>query len=279
MPFVSTRAGNVFYADRGSGVPVVMLHATLHDHRDFDLVASPLAGRYRTIAVDWPGHGQSDPVSDGRAPDAFLLAGVLADLVDRLSLGPAILVGNSVGGFAAARLALDHPDRVAGLVLVNTAGFTRQTPISRAACRLLGSPLASRRLYPRMVTGYMKPRNNHDRAIAVRVKARARSAEGADVAAGLWRSFAEPGFSLRGEADRLAAPVLLVWGARDTILPLGAGRQTQAAIPGSGFRALDTGHVAFASDPGGFLDIAGPFIQSASVAGRLRRAGQQDAAS
>ena len=264
MPFVATRAGRVFYEQRGIGVPVVLLHATLHDHRDFDLVADRLAARYRTIAVDLPGHGRSDPVDADRAADAFLVAEVLADLVDRLGLAPAVLVGNSVGGFAAARLALDQPGRVAGLVLVNTAGFTRQTAVSRLTCRVLGIPQASRWIFPRLVPGYMKPRNDYDRAIAGRVQARARTAEGARVAAALWRSFAAPAFDLRADGPRLAPPVLLVWGARDTILPLAAGRQTHMAIPGSQFRTLDTGHVVFASDPGGFLEIAEPFIESAS---------------
>jgi len=54
----------------------------LHDHRDFDQVAGPLAERYRTIAVDWPGHGRSD--LGGRAVDAFLLAVALAELVEGL---------------------------------------------------------------------------------------------------------------------------------------------------------------------------------------------------
>ncbi len=105
MPFVITSAGRVFYEHRGSGPPVVLLHATLHDHTDFDPVARELAGRYTTIAVDWPGHGQSDPISEGRVADAFLFAEVLADLADLLDLAPAVLIGNSVGGFAAARLA------------------------------------------------------------------------------------------------------------------------------------------------------------------------------
>jgi len=82
MPFADTSAGRVFYEQRGSGLPVVLLHATLHDHRDFDQVAGPLAERYRTIAVDWPGHGRSDLV--GRAVDAFLLAVALAELVEGL---------------------------------------------------------------------------------------------------------------------------------------------------------------------------------------------------
>jgi len=142
VPFVITSAGRVFYEHRGSGPPVVLLHATLHDHTDFDPVARELAGRYTTIAVDWPGHGQSDPISEGRVADAFLFAEVLADLADLLDLAPAVLIGNSVGGFAAARLALDEPDRVAGLVLVNGAGFTRQTAASRLACRVLGNPRA-----------------------------------------------------------------------------------------------------------------------------------------
>jgi pimeloyl-ACP methyl ester carboxylesterase len=261
---VATRAGRVFYEERGAGVPVVLLHATLHDHADYDPVAERLAARYRTIAVDWPGHGRSDPVSEDRVPGASLFAGVLADLVDRLDLAPAVLVGNSVGGFAAARLALDQSHRVAGLVLVNTGGFTRQTAVSRLTCRMLGSPRVSRRLLPWLVPGYIKPENEHDRAITERVQARARTEKGARVAAGLWRSFGTHAYDLRSDGPRLAAPVLLVWGTRDIILPLRAGRQAHAAIPGSQFRTLSTGHVVFASDPGGFLELAGPFIESAS---------------
>ncbi len=262
MPFADTSAGRVFYEQRGSGLPVVLLHATLHDHRDFDQVAGPLAERYRTIAVDWPGHGRSDP--GGRAVDAFLLAVALAELVEGLDLPPAVLIGNSVGGFAAARLALEQPHRVAGLVLVNTAGFTVPTAVGRLAIRLLGSPRVSRRLFPRLVPGYMKAQNPHDRAIAERVQARARTAEGARVAASLWRSFGAHGYDLRADGPP-AAPTLLVWGARDTILPLKAGRQARAAIPGAQFRTLDTGHVVFASDPSGFLDLAEPFIESVLV--------------
>jgi pimeloyl-ACP methyl ester carboxylesterase len=112
----------------------------------------------------------------------------------------------------------------------------------------------------------MKPRNQHDRVIAERVRARARTGDGACVAASLWRSFGARGFDLRADGSRLATPTLLVWGARDIILPLKAGRQAHAAIPGSQFHALDTGHVVFASDPDGFLDLAVPFIELASTA-------------
>jgi pimeloyl-ACP methyl ester carboxylesterase len=113
------------------------------------------------------------------------------------------------------------------------------------------------------------------RAIAERVQARARTADGARVAASLWRSFGAPGFDLRVDGRRLTVPTLLAWGARDTILPLKAGRQTRAAIHGSQFRAFDTGHVVFASDPAGFLDLAVPFIEPASWAACSRAGSPQ----
>ena len=81
MPFIATRAGRVFYEERGSGSPVVLLHAALHDHRDFGLVAERLAGRHRTIAVDWPGHGRSDPVGGTRQASAVLFEEVQRDVV------------------------------------------------------------------------------------------------------------------------------------------------------------------------------------------------------
>jgi pimeloyl-ACP methyl ester carboxylesterase len=124
---------------------------------------------------------------------------------------------------------------------------------------------------PRLVPRYMKARNQHDRAIAERVRARARTEDGARVAADLWRSFGTRAFDLRADGPRLAAPTLLVWGVQDIILPLRAGRQTRAAIPGSQFRTLETGHVAFASDPDGFLDLAVPFIESASAPAPMTR--------
>src|SRR5260370_5885959 len=247
MSFVTTTAGRVFCEERGSGVPVVLLHATLHDHRDFDLVAGPLATRYRTIALDWPAHGRSDPPGRGGAVDAFRFAAVLADVVEGLDLAPAVLIGNSVGGFAAARLALDQPDRVAGLIRVNTAGCPVQPAASRLGARGLGHPWVSRRLLPRLVPRYMKARNQHDRAIAERVRARARTEDGAPVAACLWRSFGTRAFDLRANGPRLTAPTLLVWGVQDIILPLTAGRQTHAAISRSQFRAFETGPALLSS--------------------------------
>lgn len=260
MSFVETSAGRVFYQERGSGTPIVLLHAATHDHRDFDAVVEALSTAHRTIAIDWPGHGRSDP-AHGKFASATGFAEVLAEVVDRLELERMVLIGNSVGGYAAARLALDQPARVAGLVLVNTGGFIVQNVLSSTVCRLLGRPGITRRVLPLLVKGYMKPRAAFDKEVGERAAAVAATVAGARVAAGLWRSFLAPEYDLRAEGPALGGKVLLVWGAKDTVLPMRAARQTQQAIPQATLRTFDTGHVVFASDPTGFLGVVEPFVQ------------------
>jgi pimeloyl-ACP methyl ester carboxylesterase len=177
MAHVTTSVGRVFYEQRGAGFPVVMTHATLHDHRDYDQVASGLSQRFRTIALDWPAHGLSDTPAEG-AVTGVMLADVLEDVVRELALPPAVYVGNSVGGYAAASLAITQPELVAGLVLVNAAGLATLNVAGRPFCRVMGVPALNRRILPRTVPGYMKARPEHDRAIGERAIARARTAAG-----------------------------------------------------------------------------------------------------
>jgi pimeloyl-ACP methyl ester carboxylesterase len=263
MTYVQTRAGRVAYRELGSGPTVLLLHANLHDRHDFDPIVEALARRYRTIAVDWPGHGESDAVT-GTEPSAPLFADVLEDVVDGLGLSRVALVGNSVGGFAAARLAITRPESVAGLVLVNTGGFVPLNPLSRTFCRVMGTPAVFRATAPLFVRGYMKARTDSDRQIVERAIARARTADGVRTGTALWRSFATPEHDLRGRAAGLSAPTLIVWGKCDIAIPLSAGRVAHDAIRDSRLELLDTGHVAFSSDPAGFLAVAEPFLESVS---------------
>ncbi|GAA1683724.1 alpha/beta fold hydrolase [Fodinicola feengrottensis] len=264
MPYVSTTAGRVFYRERGAGPPIVLLHAALHDHTDFDLIAEPLSADHKVIAVDWPGHGESDPAPARLS--ARLFADVLAEVVR--GLPPAVFIGNSVGGYAAAKLAIDRPDQVSGLVLVNAGGFIAQNIVTRACCRLLGVKAVNHLVMPRMVPSYMKVRTDFDRAIARRVVDKAKTAEGARIDAALWKSFATVDFDLRPAAARLTAPTLLVWGERDPVIPLSAGRTTHQSLAGSQLETLDTGHVVFASEPDRFLSLVRPFIET--VSGKAR---------
>ena len=271
MPSLQVRTGRLAYSDTGTGRPIVLLHATLHDRHDFDPVIDTLARTHRVIAVDWPGHGESDPAAV--AVTGPLLADVLEDIADRLQLEQAVLVGNSVGGSAAARLAITRPHAVAGLVLVNTGGFVPNNVVTHAGCRLLGTPAITRRVLPRLVPVYMKAQTPNDRTILRKAVARARTGDGAVTAASLWRSFATPEYDLRDRAGHIKAPTLIVWGAKDPTLALRIGRATHNAIKGSQLEVLQTGHVVFSSDPAGFLAVVEPFLR------RIEAPSDQDARS
>jgi pimeloyl-ACP methyl ester carboxylesterase len=261
MATMHTSLGTVSYSDDGSGPPVLLVHAALHDRADFAPVLDPLAAGRRVVAVDWPGHGQS-PLPDVPL-SAVQFGDLLIDFVDRLELNNLVVVGNSVGGYAACRLALERPERVAGVVLVNTGGFTRRTVSTRILCAVMGRPRVVKTVFPAFVRAYMRAKNPADAAIVDRVVARARTDDGARTAAALWKSFTEPGHDLRGRAAQIAAPVLITWGARDFTAPLQWGKGIQAAIGGSRFVALPTGHVVFSSEPAAWCNIVLPFVDAA----------------
>jgi pimeloyl-ACP methyl ester carboxylesterase len=266
VPTLTTRTSEVAYTEAGTGRPIVLLHATLHDRRDFDPIVEQLARRYRVIAVDWPSHGESVSIDDISGP---LLADVLEDVVGALHLKDVVLIGNSVGGSAAARLAITRPKLVAGLVLVNTGGFVPNNPFTNAFCRLMGTERVARRVLPRLVRAYMKPQTPNDERIVTRAVDRARTDEGVRTAAALWRSFARPEYDLRPNAHCITAPTLIVWGDRDPTLSLRIGRATHRAIPRSDLRVLHTGHVVFSSDPTGFLGLVKPFLEGIEATATL----------
>jgi pimeloyl-ACP methyl ester carboxylesterase len=257
-----TRVGKVAYSDTGDGPAVVLLHATLHDRHDFDAIVPTLRRDHRVIAVDWPGHGDSPAPAPSYRPTAASFADVLVDVVAALDLPPAAFIGNSVGGFAAARLAITDPQRVSRLVLVNTGGFIAG-PAVNLYCRVMGTPAVMKRVLPRFIPSYMRATSDTDHAIQERALARAHTREGVVLTAALWRSFAAPEHNLRPHADRITAPCLVIWGSKDTAGPLRVGRLTAAAIPGSRLEVLPTGHVVFSSDPAGFLAVAAPFLAAA----------------
>jgi pimeloyl-ACP methyl ester carboxylesterase len=261
MATMQTTIGTVSYSDEGSGPPILLLHAALHDRTDYAPVIEGLGRDRRVLALDWPGHGESPLPA---APlGAVEFGDLLVEFADRLDLSDAVIVGNSVGGYAACRLALERPDRVAGVVLVNNGGFTPHSPFTRLFCAVMGRPAVVKAVFPLSVRAYMRAKSPADAAVIARVTARAKTADGARTAAALWKSFTEPGHDLRSRAAQISAPVLITWGAKDLTAPLRWGESVHTAIPGSRFEALPTGHVVFSSEPESWLEKVLPFVETA----------------
>src|SRR4051794_15538134 len=130
--FHDTPQATIAYDEIGTGPPVVLLASGAHDRHDFDEVRAILGQHFRTIAADWPGHGESPAPRSPMSAMAF--ADLAEALVEQVAPDGAILVGNSVGGFSAARLAIRRPELVRGLVLVDSGGFVGRPLHVRAFC-------------------------------------------------------------------------------------------------------------------------------------------------
>lgn len=120
--------GEIRYRDEGAGPPIVFVHGILVNGALWSMVAARLRDDFRCISPDWPLGSHRVAMS----PDADLsptgLADMVAELIDKLELGPVTLVGNDSGGAISQLVATRHSDSVARLVLTNCDAFDQFPP-------------------------------------------------------------------------------------------------------------------------------------------------------
>ena len=113
---------DLYYDEHGEGDPLVLLHGGIHAGEIFGAILPALSAGRRVITVDLQGHGHTADID--RPLRAELMADDIAALLDNLGLEQADVMGYSLGGLVALRLAIQHPARVRRLVLVSV-GFRR----------------------------------------------------------------------------------------------------------------------------------------------------------
>jgi pimeloyl-ACP methyl ester carboxylesterase len=112
--YASVNGIDLYYETHGAGRPMVLLHGGLGSGEMFGPILPTLAARHRVIAVDLQGHGRTADID--RPLDVRLMAGDIAALIDHLGLDKPDVVGYSLGGGVALRLAIQHPEKVGKLV-------------------------------------------------------------------------------------------------------------------------------------------------------------------
>ncbi len=259
MPTVNLPSGAIHYAESGQGVPLILLHANPGDSLDFEAVIPTLAQHYRVLAVDWPGYGRSAVPDKLGMVNTDFFYNVLRGFLEALAMPPALFIGNSVGGYAAAKLAIASPELVCGLVLVSPGGFTPHNFISRAFCKLQASRFA---LSPRFCAGrYLKGRTPTVKEMLKRAATSQATAARLAINRALWRTFIEPDHDLRQLASAIKAPTLLLFGKHDPFIPAKKdGAVAAKAIRGAKLVAMPSGHIPFAETPEAFLAEVLPFL-------------------
>src|SRR3954454_11922591 len=230
--FVEIDGRRVNVVEIGSGEPeVVFVHGLAGSWQNWlENMPHFAAAGHRVIAFDLPGFGGSEAPGEKISIPGY---GRLVDaLLDRLEVGPAVLVGNSMGGFIAAEVAIQYPARVQRLVLVSAAGLTveyqrhdRALSALRFAQRLLlawggfvgaraeaiASRPRARRLLMRLVV------HDADRMPAPLIAEQVRGAGNPGFVDAL---DALTDYPIRSRLGEIACPMLIVWGTEDRLIPV-----------------------------------------------------------
>ncbi|SDM03786.1 alpha/beta fold hydrolase [Arthrobacter sp. ok362] len=259
------------YRKTGSGEPVLLLHGIGQSLDDWNEQHERLSERHTVYSVDLPGFAYSERLS-GPATLANL-ADVLPALLDALGVhAPLPVIGNSLGGAVAMKLAADHSDRVSALVLANSAGFGKEVALvlRLLAFRPLGALLmrpdesASRRTVESLFydkTVVTDARVGHAFALSQRATHRQTLLDVARDLGTISGVRAEWRTALIGTLAQSEVPTLVVWGDHDHILPFSHLGAATASLPRSeSYVFSNTGHMPQIERPDEFAAVVEDFL-------------------
>ncbi|MGZ4665139.1 MAG: alpha/beta fold hydrolase [Frankiaceae bacterium] len=272
---VSLHGEDVHVVRAGAGPAVVLLHGVLGSRHDWRRLVELLARDFMVIAPDLLGHGDSTY----RFADLSLgaHAGRLRDLLDRLGVKNATLVGHSLGGGVAMQYVWLFPERCQRLVLVSSGGLGRDLSLLLRAPTFPGAewllPLVSSK--PLRGSGFMLARALRGLGImsATDVEEVWRSyatlgdTEMRRAFVSTIRTVADPGGQTVSGLERMQSlrgiPILIVWGSRDRLIPVAHGVHAAANLPGARLEVFDgAGHFPHLEQPERFEALLRDFVVS-----------------
>lgn len=115
---VNLNGKSLFYTDNGNGTACVLLHGFLENHDIWSPIIQALGDTHRFIAIDLPGHGESDPIDGEVHMDDY--AAAVAAVLDVLGIDAANFIGHSMGGYVGLAFAKAYLPRTLGLLLLNS---------------------------------------------------------------------------------------------------------------------------------------------------------------
>jgi pimeloyl-ACP methyl ester carboxylesterase len=235
---VTVQGQPVEYLRSGSGPPVVLLHGLAGSTRWWSRNIQALAAHYTVYLVNLPGFGSFR--WRGQHFALGLTADWLAAWMAAAEIGPCHIVAHSMGGYLTLKLAARHPELVQRIVLVAPAGVPHIRSLPRFVVPIVAAGLvASPKFLPILVLDTLRagPRT------LIRA-ARELIAE-----------------DIRTDLNAVTAPVLLVWGSRDALVPPSLGPVMRGALPDARLLVLPgAGHVAQFDRPQAFNSAALAFL-------------------
>ena len=268
---VELPGAEVNYAEIGEGEPIVFIHGLGGCWRNWLETLPHFGERYRAIALDLPGFGDS-PMPDWEV-SMPAYGRLLNDFCERLGLKRvAALVGNSMGGFVATEAAIEQPERYQRLVLVSAAGVSLSEANGRrfeAAARTIkaAAPFLlngdrdiwlNRPLGRRAAFGWVmrKPEKLRPELLKEQVNPGLNSDGFVPTLASM------VGYDTRKRLTEIEIPTLIIWGLSDRIVPVEAALRYHRLIPRSRLEIFErTGHVPQIERPLRFNALLDEFLE------------------
>lgn len=250
------------YDDHGAGWPLIFLHAFPLNRGMWESEIKALlpSGRFRLVAPDWRGFGESE--ISGEISTMELFADDVAGLMDVLGMQDAILCGLSMGGYAAFAFLRKYPRRVKGLILADTRPRA-DTPEAQAnrenVARLVeteGTGAIADLQLPRLIS---EETRQHHPDVEARIRQLIDSATPRGIAA------ASRGMAQRADSSDLlasiAVPTLVIVGEQDALTPPAVAQEYAARIPDARlFTIPHAGHLSNLEQPEVFLQALKNFL-------------------
>jgi 3-oxoadipate enol-lactonase len=233
MASIETAKGQrIFYDERGSGPALLLIAGRIVSRRGWELQVPTFAERFRTLTIDNRDAGESDP-----ATADYLVSDLAADcvaLLDALGIDRAHILGHSMGSGIAARLVVDHPERVERLILASGALFgppaPGSPPPSFPRADWIEDPVERRRLRAVLsaAPGYFEAHPERHALVTEQERGNRITYEGVNRQA---RAMVD--YPTRAQLAAITAPTLVIHGDQDGLIPLERGQELAASIPGA----------------------------------------------
>jgi pimeloyl-ACP methyl ester carboxylesterase len=276
---LSLHGNRVSYRTGGNGPALLLLHGITNSSETWQHVAPRLAERFTVIAPDLLGHGNSATPRGDYSLGAH--ASGARDVLTALGIERATVVGHSLGGGIAMQFAYQFPERCERMVLVASGGLGREVHVLLRAASLPGADYVLPALTSAGLIGvgrgvggllrrlHLAPSEDVD--VLARGFASLDNAGSRQAFLHTVRAVIEPSGQRVSAQDRLALaaliPTLIVWGERDSIIPVGHGAEAHEAIPGSRFEVFPgAGHMPHDADPERFAELLTEFCDETEAA-------------
>jgi pimeloyl-ACP methyl ester carboxylesterase len=278
LDHVSIHGHDMAYRMEGQGPALLLLHGIAGSSRTWRDVIPRLTDRFKVIAPDLIGHGQSGKAVGDYSLGAF--ASGIRDLLEVLDIDRASVIGQSFGGGVAMQLAYQHPELCQRLILVDSGGLGREVNWMLRFMTLPGSEYVMPVIFPGFVRDWGDSlfRTINNRGIRLgriaemwSAYASLAEAENRQAFARTIKSVIDPGGQTVSAMDRLylasPMPTLIVWGDRDDIIPVSHAYAAHEAMPGSRLVIIEgVGHFPQIEVPEQFVDALVDFIDSTEPA-------------